>query len=429
MTRVTLIGGDGRVARRATAVLFTPAPDATLLTAFDAADDGAELQALASTTVAEGFTVTPFAAVSWSGATVRVMVFGDVALETDQPSLPMLSGAASRTWVEHTIVLDGPAVISVGDREQLAGDTALGDGIVLAGGFELAVRPDAEDPPAASTIEPSPVPMLEPEPEPEPEPAPAPSPEPESEPVETASPPTMSTPTPVDARDPEAALAAIQAAAMDEDGLPVAAVGATAPPAAPPAPAGRRNDPVDGGEDAVDDDPDITLAPPEADAVRDEARAHTGPSLVEAKRCPRQHANPPSASTCTVCDELLPPGNAAVVHIPQPVLGAIVLDDGVRVPLDQDLILGRNPGTIDDHDVRAVRVAGEKVSRRHLDVRRKGWEVVVTDLGSTNGSFVVAHPGGPVLALDPDRPQLVEPGATVYFGSRSFTLTDRQELR
>ena len=43
-----------------------------------------------------------FVAVAWE-TDLRVMAFGDVDVETDQPSLPMLSGAGSRTWVEHTI--------------------------------------------------------------------------------------------------------------------------------------------------------------------------------------------------------------------------------------------------------------------------------------------------------------------------------------
>ena len=82
-----------------------------------------------------GFEVGPFACVSWTGD-VRVMVFGDVAIETDQPSLPMLSGAGSRTWVEHSLQLTGPASLSVagGDADEF---TDLAAGIVLGGGFRL----------------------------------------------------------------------------------------------------------------------------------------------------------------------------------------------------------------------------------------------------------------------------------------------------
>ena len=37
------------------------------------------------------------------------------------------------------------------------------------------------------------------------------------------------------------------------------------------------------------------------------------------------------------------------------------------------------------------------------------------------------HAGGQVVAVDPGRPQMVEPGAVVYFGSRSFTVLGRAE--
>ena len=49
-------------------------------------------------------------------------------------------------------------------------------------------------------------------------------------------------------------------------------------------------------------------------------------------------------------------------------------------------------------------VAGEKVSRSHLEVRFQGWDVLVADCGSTNGTFIVPHPGGQVVALDRSAP-------------------------
>ena len=75
--------------------------------------------------------------------------------------------------------------------------------------------------------------------------------------------------------------------------------------------------------------------------------------------------------------------------------------------------------------LRRVRTPGDKVSRSHLEVRFKGWDVLVVDCASTNGTFVVAHPGGQVMPLEPGRPLMVEPGATVYFGSRSLTVLGR----
>lgn len=507
-TRLCLAPGDGRLLRRAHAVLFLPAADADLVAAFTAADDGAELQALASATVGSGFAVAPFAAVSWRNGGARVMAFGDVAVETDQPTLPMLSGAGSRTWVEHSLVLTGVASVTVGAADAVLDDTALDAGIAIAGGFLLqldpsddhrvasadtgrngalaptagadatAARPDdatgavprppsisasdasttgetgtdapTEPDPAPATFPPAPVdeaPVLQPAsdaeaakqikagPEPDSETAPSGSPAPPAEPgvdepvplppdpppPATDPPRPPSPPPPVfDPSDPEAALEAIRAAAVGEDGAPLHQVGATATPTPSPTPTAGTSAP---------DDSDLTLAPPDVDAVLAEATAPGGrESLVDAKVCSHGHANPPTVATCAVCGELLPPSNAAVVHVARPSLGALVLDDGVRIPLDAELLLGRNPDR--DHDptrtgLRRIKVPGDKVSRSHLEIRFHGWDVVVVDLGSTNGSFVVAEPGGPVVALDPTRPQLVEPGATVYFGSRSFTVTGR----
>ena len=114
---------------------------------------GGELQALASATVAAGFDVGPVRRPRRGPATSRVMAFGDVAVETDQPSLPMLSGAGSRTWVEHTLPLvergrratRAPATTST-PATDLAGRTS-----PLAGGVP---RSSCSPPAAAPTRDP-----------------------------------------------------------------------------------------------------------------------------------------------------------------------------------------------------------------------------------------------------------------------------------
>ena len=153
-------------------------------------------------------------------------------------------------------------------------------------------------------------------------------------------------------------------------------------------------------------------------------------SLVDAKLCANGHANPPTAATCAVCGDFLAPGTGAVVHVPRPSLGRLQLDDGELVELDQELLIGRNPDRDDEPSrarLRRVKALGDKVSRSHLEVRFQGWDVLVDDCGSTNGTFVVAHPGGQVMPLEPGRAQMVEPGAVVYFGSRSFTVLGRHD--
>ncbi len=172
------------------------------------------------------------------------------------------------------------------------------------------------------------------------------------------------------------------------------------------------------------------MPPPATAALLDEIAVEDRAALVEAKVCGRGHANSPTAAICAVCGAPLRPGSDGNVNVTRPSLGRLQLDDGDSVELDHDLLIGRNPDRDTDESraaLRRVKAIGDKVSRSHLEVRLHGWDIFVVDCGSTNGTFVVPHAGGQVVAVDPARPQLVEPGATVYFGSRSFTVLGRGE--
>ena len=452
-----LVPGSGHVARRRDALLYLPERDERLLDAFVGSPEGGELQALASATVAVGFDVTPFIGVCWT-PTVRVMAFGAAAVETDQPSLPMLSGAGSRTWVEHTLAAESGARIESGATDSTVdAATDLTSGVALAGGFRLELAP-----PGVAAVEPTPAPAEKvtdategiPRPpvpaeaaaaveadvaEIAPVPAEAAAAAVEADVAEVAPPPVPS----VSADDPASALAAIQAAATGADGRPVYDTGASVD-AAPPAPASSEtagDDEIEDEHDHEDDDEfhdaEITLPPPapaellgDVIGVGGTGAADDGRgALVDAKLCPNGHANPPVVASCAVCGQFLTPGTATVVHVPRPSLGHLELDDGTIVELDHELLIGRNPDR-DTHPGRAglrrVKVIGDKVSRSHLEIRHQGWDVLVPDCGSTNGTFVVPHPGGQVTALEAGRALMLEPGATVYFGSRSLTVVGRE---
>ncbi|MGI8684082.1 MAG: FhaA domain-containing protein [Acidimicrobiales bacterium] len=63
-------------------------------------------------------------------------------------------------------------------------------------------------------------------------------------------------------------------------------------------------------------------------------------------------------------------------------VGALVLSDGSRVPVaDEPVTIGRMADC-------AIVLTDESVSRRHAEVRRLGSNIVVVDLGSTNGTKV-----------------------------------------
>jgi hypothetical protein len=74
---------------------------------------------------------------------------------------------------------------------------------------------------------------------------------------------------------------------------------------------------------------------------------------------------------------------AEVVEGPEAIaLAELVLPDGNRVPVGADpVVIGRLPEC-------AIVLGDPNVSRRHAELRRVGDSVVVTDLGSTNGTRV-----------------------------------------
>jgi len=124
--------------------------------------------------------------------------------------------------------------------------------------------------------------------------------------------------------------------------------------------------------------------------ARDEGYGFVGPVHVELVRDESL-----GAGEFLVAGQMLEaPGGAAV--------GSLLLDDGRRVPVGEDPVtVGRLP----DCD---IVLSDPNVSRRHAEVRRRGNDFIVADLGSTNGTRVN---GAGV------RERRLEDGDEVTFGS------------
>ena len=111
-----------------------------------------------------------------------------------------------------------------------------------------------------------------------------------------------------------------------------------------------------------------------ADAAREHARdqgyVFVGPVEVELEEDPSL-----SSGTFLLSSEVREAEGGAPV-------GSLVLPDGDRVGLgDEPVTIGR----LADCD---VVLSDDSVSRRHAELRRQGGEVVLVDLGSTNGTKV-----------------------------------------
>lgn len=475
--------GEGMLARREAALLYTPAADAaaTLVDTFMEATDSAD--ALADHLLECSFESPPFVMVDWSHSVLHLMVFGDVEVGTDHVSLPLLSGSSSQTWVEHRMHRSVTAA-EVRLRAPSHSLTHLDAGVVPAGGFLLEWTAPADDSAAPATGGPEDdAAGTDDEAPADPEPPAAPEPVGFGDPVPVASVEaalggdhvgadgglasgTPPAPTPaVDPLDHTAALNAIQAASLQaavaegKAATPQPAVGPDA--AAPPIGSAPVGDPAEPAAEAHDvlglapplardeDAPPPASArvdgpppPPDARATveaslddlrlpdlprpsNDDAVTHLPPSrpaapvMVKARACGNGHLNDPDAVFCEVCGASLPRESDTIVDEVRPIFRQLRSSDGRIVPLDRDLVIGRTSSPNPEPGFFAL--TGEKVSRRHCAVTMRGWQVYVEDLGSRNGTTVVQEPGSPEVELDATTGAVpVDPGAVIIIDSQTF---------
>ena len=101
--------------------------------------------------------------------------------------------------------------------------------------------------------------------------------------------------------------------------------------------------------------------------------------------------------------------------------------DGSRESLGRPVLIGRSPAASNDGpEVRLITIADDPdISRTHLRVAVEGDVVVVTDLGSKNGS-IVTLPGSPPRKLRVSEPTVVLPGTLIDLGGGT-TFTVRED--
>ena len=141
--------------------------------------------------------------------------------------------------------------------------------------------------------------------------------------------------------------------------------------------------------------------------------------------CSRGHLNDPRVLFCNLCGIRMAERTGVYIEGVRPPLGLLVFDNGATVTLDMDYLLGREPETEDrvtSGQLRPLLVVDQTggVSRHHAEIRLEGWDVVLVDIGSANGTLV-APPGAPSWSsLVPHQPVRLAPGMAVRMGSRQF---------
>ena len=138
--------------------------------------------------------------------------------------------------------------------------------------------------------------------------------------------------------------------------------------------------------------------------------------LVHAVSCPVGHLNPPLAASCRVCGVEVPAQDYE--SVPRPTLGILRFSDGTDRPLTRSMLLGRSPkaaGSLTGEqlpELVTLESPTRELSGTHLEVRLEGWQVLVIDRRSTNGT-TVQLPGRDPQRLHPGNAVPIVPGTLI----------------
>ncbi|KJE24935.1 FHA domain-containing protein [Frankia torreyi] len=188
------------------------------------------------------------------------------------------------------------------------------------------------------------------------------------------------------------------------------------------------------GDDLTDDEHDaMTQLPGQTFTVSDLIEDDEAPTMlpsgsepqVEGVLCANGHFNHPQAPYCAECGLSLAQQGSRTVWGPRPTVGVLVFDDGQTMDVDMDLVIGRQPDR--DDAVRAGKARalpvedGESaVSRVHAVITLAGWDAVITDQGSANGTYIAPPEATVWTPLNPHQPAPLVPGTRVQVGKRTF---------
>jgi hypothetical protein len=172
----------------------------------------------------------------------------------------------------------------------------------------------------------------------------------------------------------------------------------------------------DAAAEPVDTGP--TSVPSPDDGIQD--------SAILAVLCQNRHANPPNSVSCRVCGS--PLGRRVPQFVAGPVLAVLRASDGSTAEVDRPVLIGRAPSP-DRSSSRSPRLmtvpsANHDISRTHLEVAPQGWQIVVTDLNSTNGTVLARQGAVDRQQLVSGEPVPVQLGSVIELGDGVSVLID-----
>jgi len=166
-------------------------------------------------------------------------------------------------------------------------------------------------------------------------------------------------------------------------------------------------------------------AEPSAPVASREMPAEDG-VVVDGFLCSRGHLNDPRGHFCAQCGIRMAELTGIITQGRRPPLGLLLFDNGATFVLDHDYLIGREPEP--DPEVRSGELRplvlidqSGGISRRHAEIRLRGWDVVLIDRGSANGTLVALRDADQWRAVVPGQPVQLLPGMRVSMGRRTLS--------
>jgi hypothetical protein len=174
---------------------------------------------------------------------------------------------------------------------------------------------------------------------------------------------------------------------------------------------------------ASDAGQDVKAVGPASGPSPDES---TQDSAILALLCQHGHANPPSSTRCRICRS--PLATQAPQFVPGPILAVLRASNGSTAEVDRPVLIGRAPSGNRSGPrpprLMTVPSPNHDISRTHLEVAPEDWQIVVTDLNSTNGTILVRPGAADRQQLAPGEPIPVQLGSVMELGDGVSVLID-----
>ena len=172
---------------------------------------------------------------------------------------------------------------------------------------------------------------------------------------------------------------------------------------------------------------------PAAPRDRDDSSVGEGPR-TRGHLCARGHLNDPRSHFCVLCGIRMNERTGELVFGARPPLGLLVFDDGATYTVDAEYLVGRMPDV--DERVRSgalrsivVEDRSGAVSRVHAEVRVDGWDVMLVDSRSRNGTHIAGPGANSWTTVPSGRSHRLTPGTRVRLGSRTFLFESPSGVR